>query len=119
MYRFARQILFALLGFAIISGSNPLLAMHARPFDPTTMIDMPCDMEMSGMGTGHEKPTQPCDSMAHDCIKHMCCVTISVPPADLPIHETAVEYSVVAYWASASKLAGVDREPEHFPPRTA
>lgn len=110
--------MFALLGFALIGGSNPLFANPAQSAAPMTMTNMPCDMAMPMTGAEHEKPTQPCNGIAPDGIKHMCCVTMSVLPADFQSRATTVEYSVVGYWASVSKLAGVEREPEHLPPRT-
>ena len=82
------------------------------------MAGLPCDMTMPAMGAEHEKPMAPCRGVTPDCMKHMGCVTISVLPAHFQSHETAVQYSVIGYWASVSKLAGVDREPEHLPPRT-
>lgn len=76
-------------------------------------------MEMSALNAGPEMPAPPCKGMAPDCTKHLCCVTVNLLPAGLPSHATAVEYSTVGYWASVSKLAGVQREPDHLPPRTA
>jgi hypothetical protein len=82
------------------------------------MAGMPCDMAMPASASGDTKPMAPCKGMTPDCIKLMGCVTVSALPARYLTHELAVQYSMIGYWASFSKLASLDREPEPLPPRT-
>ena len=114
--RLIRQFIFAVLAIVMVGGSSPIAATPAQSM--AAISSMPCDMEMPIMSAGHEMPVSPCHGMLSGCSRHWCCVTIDLLPTDLHHHTTAVEYSTVAYWASSSKLAGVQREPDHLPPRT-
>ena len=116
MTRIIRQLMFAVLAVVMVGGSNPISATSAQSM--AAISSMPCDMEMPIMSAGQEMPVSRCNGTVSDCFRHWCCVTANLLPADLHHQTTAVEYSTVAYWASSSKLAGVQREPDHLPPRT-
>jgi hypothetical protein len=120
MLRLFRHLLLLLVAFAIIGGTPSELA-RATGYGPVAaMTDMPCDMTMPTSASGGDAtPTAPCKGMTADCIKQMGCVTVAGLPAHFLIHESAVQYSAIDYWASFSKLVSLDPEPEPLPPRTA
>jgi hypothetical protein len=119
MPRLARHLLAVLLVFAFIGGPTVHLAQPALYSAPTTMADMPCDGMASMADAGQGTPMAPCKGLTPDCIKQMGCVADVGLPARLATAGDPVTFSKVAYWTTGSVMAGVVRQPEPLPPRTA
>jgi hypothetical protein len=110
----------ALIAFAIVGGTTVQLAQSSQYAAPMAMAGMPCGMMMSMADAGHGEPMVPCKGMTPDCIKQMGCIVVDVAlPARLASTDVTVALSTVAYWSAWSEMAGLAREPEPFPPRTA
>lgn len=119
MLKGLRHILLLIVVFALVSATSTELACAAQCAAPMTMDGMPCNMAMPPSVPGDTKPMAPCKGMTPDCIKLMGCVTISALPACFAMQGFAVQYGVVDYPMFSSKLAGLDHQPDPFPPRTA
>ena len=112
-------MMLALIAFAIVGGTTVQLARSSQYVAPTTMADMPCDIMMSMADAGHGEPMAPCKGMTPDCIKQMGCVVDVALPARRVSSDVTVPLSTIAYWSAWFEMAGLIREPEPLPPRTA
>ena len=119
MLRFAHRLMLGLIIFAIVGGSTAQLAQSSQYSVSATMAGMPCDMTMPVADAGHGEPMAPCKGMTPDCIKQMGCVVNAALPVRLASTDVRVPLSTVAYWSAWSEMAGLIREPEALPPRTA
>lgn len=119
MLRLARRLLAVLVAFAIIGGPAAHLAQPADYAAAMTSADMPCAGMASMADAGQGGPMAPCKGLTPDCIKQMGCVVDIALPARLAAADFAVSFSTVAYWSAGSAMAGVVRQPEPLPPRTA
>lgn len=119
MLRFVYRLMLGLIIVAIVGGTTAQLAQSSRYSEPATMADMPCGMTMPVADTGQGEPMAPCKGMTPDCIKQMGCVVNAALPARLAGTDVRVPLSTVAYWSAWSEMAGLVREPEALPPRTA
>jgi hypothetical protein len=109
----------ALIAFAIVGGTTVQLAQSSQYAAPMAIAGMPCDMMMPMAEAGHGGPMAPCKGMTPDCIKQMGCVVDVALPARLASTDVTVLLSTVAYWSAWSEMAGLVREPDPLPPRTA
>lgn len=127
MLKGLRHLMLLLVAFALVSGTTTGFARASQSVAPMAMDGMPCTMAkpapvsetMPASMSGDAKPMTPCKGMTHDCVKQMGCVAVSALPARFVVHETAVRYGVVNYPIFSAKLAGLDHQPDPFPPRTA
>jgi hypothetical protein len=119
MRQLLRQILFALIAFAMVGGTTTQLARAAASVVPMTMAGVPCDMSMPTAGAEHGSPMVPCKSMTPDCIKQMGCVTDIGLPVRVASDESAVHFSAIEYWNIRSEVTGFIHAPEPLPPRTS
>ncbi len=119
MVRFACRFLLVLIVFAVIGGPTLHLAQPPQFAPPVAMGDVPCDMMMPVADAGHGAPMVPCKGMTAGCIKQMGCVADVALPTRLAGTDVVLAFSPVAYWSARSLMAGVAREPEPLPPRTA
>ena len=119
MARLAYRLLLVLIVFAISGGPAVQLARTAVPVAQAVMADMPCDMAMPMADAGHGAPMAPCKGLTPECIKQMGCVGTVALPIRLVDAEAVFTFSPVTYWSARSSMAGVAREPEPLPPRTA
>ena len=119
MRRLARHLLAVFFAFAIIGGPSMNLAQSTGSAASMTMADMPCDTMASMADAGQGTPTAPCKGLTPGCMKQMGCVADVGLPARTALVGDAVTFSNVAYWTAGSVMAGVVRQPEHLPPRTA
>ncbi len=119
MSRFAHRFLLVLIMLAVIGGPTVHLTQSPQFGSPVAMADVPCDMAMPVADAGNSAPTTPCKGMTADCIKQMGCVANVAVPTRVVSTEVVFAFSPVAYWSARSEMAGVVREPEDLPPRTA
>jgi len=120
MVKAAYRFLLALIVFAVIGGPMVHLAQPAAAsMSATAMADVPCDMAMPMADAGHGAPMAPCKGLTPECIKQMGCVANVALPIRLVDAEAVFTFSPVTYWSARSSMAGVAREPEPLPPRTA
>ena len=108
-----------LVMLAVIGGPTVHLTRPPQFVPPVAMADVPCDMTKPMADAGNSAPTTPCKGMTADCIKQMGCVTNVAAPIRVVSTEIVFAFSLVAYWSARSEMAGVVREPEDLPPRTA
>jgi hypothetical protein len=118
MRQLLRQLLFALIAFAMVGGTTTQLARAAVSAAPMTMAGVPCDMSMPTAGAEHGNPMVPCKGMTPDCIKQIGCVADIGLPIRVASHESAARFSAVEYWNTWSEATGLIRAPEPLPPRT-
>ena len=121
MARLAYRLLLTLIVFAVSGWPTVQLAPTAVPVAQAVMADMPCDMAMPMADTGHGAPMAPCKGLTPECIKQMGCVANAALPVRLLDADAyaVFTFSPVTYWSGWSSMAGVAREPEPLPPRTA
>ena len=119
MRRLARHLLAVLVAFAIMGGPSMNIAQSAGLVASMAIADMPCDAMSSMADAGQGTPMVPCKGLTPDCIKQMGCVVDVGLPARLATVGDAIVFSKVAYWTAGSAMAGVVREQEPLPPRTA
>jgi hypothetical protein len=118
MRQLLRQILFALIAFAMVGGTTTQLARAAASVAPMTMAGVPCDMSMPTAGAERGSPMVPCKGMTPDCIKQMGCVADTGLPVRVASHASAARFSAVEYWDIRSEVTGFIYAPEPLPPRT-
>lgn len=119
MRQLLRQLLFALIAFAIVGATTTQLARAAASVAPMTMGGAPCDMSMPMAGAEHGSPMVPCKGMTPDCMKQMGCVTNAGLPVRVLRHGSAAPFSAVEYWIIRSDATGFTDRPEPLPPRTS
>jgi len=123
MLKTVRHLLLMLIAFAFVGGTTMQLVHAAQHGAAQVKVDIPCDMAMpvsasSTSASDDTKPMPPCKGLTPDCVEQMGCVSLTALPVPFPAYEPILHYSVIAYWVSFSKLDGLDRAPEPFPPRT-
>ena len=118
MLTVARRFLLMLVAFALVGGTTMQLARSAQYGAMMVTAGVPCDMAMPAPAAEKTKPMMPCKGITPDCIKQMGCAATAALPARLSSSGFAAHYSPVIYWTASSRLDGLAREPEPFPPRT-
>jgi hypothetical protein len=119
MLTVARRFLLILIAFALVGGTTMQLARSTQYEAVLVTAGVPCDMTMPAPAAEKTKPMMPCKGMTPDCIKQMGCVESSALPSRLNSSDFATHYSPVIYWTASSRMDGLIRKPDPFPPRTA
>jgi len=118
MLKALHRFLVVLVAFALVGGTATQLARSAE----YSMADvgMLCDMTMAAkVGGGQAKPVAPCKTMTVDCLTQLGCVADAALPARFAYLGMVARHTSIDYWAAWSNLAGLVREPDPIPPRTA
>lgn len=110
-------LLAAGLTVQLVPHAASAMAMKASPSVPCEMgseASPPCQMAEDG-GAIDPAPEVPCKGMMPDCVVSLGCVAIVDLPAPAAT-ASPVDWITVAWTVGNSYLAGLEVEPELFPP---
>jgi hypothetical protein len=115
MLRIIRLTLAALIAVAFVLGA---MGSIASANSSMALATSPCGMEQSMPHANDTKPMAPCKGIKSDCVNQMDCISLTALPAPVVSFRSIVQYGLIDYRISFSKLDSLDLTPEPLPPRT-